>query len=561
MSKQQEDNGESLGRLWRFLTVTGLGVVFLSAILFPGESWLFLRTVKLILVNFWWLILPPFLWALFDILINEYNEMKFWSRIEYDFLELIPNRDIEKSPKLMEHVFAGLWNYSTPNRLEVYCGWRPFQPKMSFEIMGGEGKAHFCVRCPKVMTENVMSHIQAQYPDVEIIKTTDYSQLVPKNLPNRNWDVWGSVLVLNDPNPLPLRTYKYFQESVTGQMVDPLANVVEVMNNLPKNQHAWFQIVIMPEVPKNWHPASEAYIKQMLDEYAGKKKEESNKLKKLWQEIVVMPVNFFKGLFLGGDLFAPAGSSSGGDEGGGFDVNKLPPGVKERVLAISDNMSKPAFNTTLRLVYTGTKDGFNKSLGVGGIFGALKQFADVNYNDIIPSKLTKTFANYYFDKERLLYKKRKIIADYRSRAFAGMSFIMNTETLATLFHFPDMTIRNSAVARIESRREDAPPDLPLASSAEMEKLGKEMEEDLSPEQNDQYSLKFLNGASQQAEETSSRDLLQSRKMEDEEIKTEAVNPEILSKDRSSEKISGAVDVSSSNITTKETPDNLPFADD
>jgi len=55
--------------------------------------------------------------------------------------------------------------------------------------------------------------------------------------------------------------------------------------------------------------------------------------------------------------------------------------------------------------------------------------------------------------------------------------------------------------------------------------------------------------------------LQSRKMEDEEIKTEAVNPEILSKDRSSEKISGAVDVSSSNITTKETPDNLPFADD
>ena len=97
---------------------------------------------------------------------------------------------------------------------------------------------------------------------------------------------------------------------------------------------------------------------------------------------------------------------------------------------------------------------------MAGIMGSMKQITDVNANDLIPSTKTKTFANYYFDEERLLYRKRKIVADYRGRAVSGMDSIMNTEALATIYHFPDMAIRNPAVTRVESRREDAPAELP-----------------------------------------------------------------------------------------------------
>ena len=89
-----------------------------------------------------------------------------------------------------------------------------------------------------------------------------------------------------------------------------------------------------------------------------------------------------------------------------------------------------------------------------------------NLNEFIPSWRTKTFANYYFDQERLLRRKRKIIDNYKSRDGAGMWMIMNTEELATFYHFPDMVIKNPAITRVESKKEDAPADLPIGINFE-----------------------------------------------------------------------------------------------
>ena len=153
--------------------------------------------------------------------------------------------------------------------------------------------------------------------------------------------------------------------------------------------------------------------------------------------------------------------SSGGEEEPEFNINKLPPGVQEKIEAISQNISKPGFRTVIRFIYFGTRDNFNKALGVAGIMGPIKQLGDVNLNDLVPSNLTKTFANYYFDEERLLRKKRKIYNDFISRDMVGLWMIMNTEELATLYHFPDMSIRSQAITRVESRREEAPANLPV----------------------------------------------------------------------------------------------------
>ncbi len=446
--------------LWITVTVVAIVVFVLFAIVFPTDAQLFVGSIIILFTNYWWALLPLPLWYIYEMTWNEYTENEFLSKIDNVILELVPPKDIEKSPRIMEHVFAGLNDYSTPNSLELHCGWRMLQPKLTFEIVGTEGEVHFYARCPKNMRNNIEAQIYAHYPDMKIFEVDDYVRKVPKNLPNDKWDIWGATLDLVKPDPVPIRTYKHFQEDVTGKMIDPLSNMVEVMSSLPKNQHIWFQIVFISEKPPNWHPASKAYVQKIIDEHLGigDSKKRIPFFSNLWDELKVAPNNVLKG-FAGGELDAPTGAEAA--ETVEFNINKLPPGTQELVLAIQENLSKPAFHTVIRFVYLGTKEGYNKALGVAGIMGSMKQIADVNLNDLIPSPKTKTFANYYFDEERLLYRKRKIVADYRGQSVSGMDFIMNTEELATLYHFPDMAIRNPAVTRVESRKEDAPAELPI----------------------------------------------------------------------------------------------------
>ncbi len=455
---REAKGGVQLSSAWKVVTATAILLFLLLFLLFPSDAKIFFAAIKMFVVDFWWLLFPIPLWYVYDMMWFEQVVGAWLGEREYVYLELFPPKDIEKSPKIMEHVFSGVNDFSTPNMLEVNCGWRILQPRQSWEIVGEEGRVHFYVRCVKQIRDNVEAQIYAHYPDMEIIEVEDYTKRAPKNIPNAEWDVWGSTLALVKPDPIPIRTYKHFQEDVTGKMVDTLANMIEVMSKLPKGQHIWFQIILESEKVTNWHPASRAYIEQVIREAMGEKGNGHRlPFAKFWDELKVIPGNIFSGL-AGGELAGPNVSEPEPLE---FNINKLPPGTQELIKAISDNISKPGFKTVLRFVYFGKRDNFNKALGVAGMMGAMNNIAEINLNDLMPTPLTKTFANYYFDQERLLRRQRKIFNDFKSRDGAGMWSIFNTEELATLYHFPDMAIRNPAVTRVESRKEDAPANLPV----------------------------------------------------------------------------------------------------
>jgi len=455
---KEAKGGVQLSSVWRVVTGVAALILLTLFFVFPGDAKIFFAAIKMILVDFWWLILPIPLWYIYDMMWFEQVVGAWLGEREYVYLEMFPPKDIEKSPKIMEHVFAGVNDYSTPNMLEANCGWRILQPRMSWEIAGDEGQIHFYVRCVKQLRDNIESQIYSQYPDMEIVEVDDYTKRAPKNIPNARWDVWGATLALVKPDPIPIRTYTQHQEDVTGKMVDSLSNMIEVMSKLPKGQHIWFQILLESEKPPNWHPASRAYIDQIIREAMGDKNGKHRlPFARFWDELKMIPGNVLSG-FAGGELAAP---SSGEQNSLEFDINKLPPGTQETIKAISDNISKPGFKTLIRFVYFGTRDNYNKALGVAGIMGSMNTIADINLNDLAPSAKTKTFANYYFDQERLLRRKRKIISDYKSRDGVGMWSIFNTEELATLYHFPDMVIKNPSITRVESRKEDAPANLPV----------------------------------------------------------------------------------------------------
>lgn len=455
------DQGESQYRFFWISVISAVVLLTIAVfILFSSGDFIFFKTVLSLLSSLWWLILPIPVWLIFRLVWGEYTGLTWAIQQEKIMLEIVPPTEIEKSPKLMEQVFASLHDYSTSNLFEVHCGWRPAQASFSFEVVSTEGKIHYYVRCSKEKRNVFESKIYSQYPDSEIFEAEDYTAKVPANLPNKDWDVWGSTISLVDRDELPIRTYKHFVEDVTGKMIDPLSSLFESWGTLGKDQHAWLQFVITPEKEPEWHPASLEYLDELMGKPAPTKG--SSQFVNFFKEILAIPGNVFRGL-VGMELATPAAEESAEEE---FNYMKLPLPDQEKVKAVHENISKPGYWTTMRFVYTGKTDNMDKPTAVAGFFGALKQFADVNMNSFYPDPKTKTFANYYFTEPRMNYRKRKNINDYRGRGLQGMQMLLNTEELATVCHFPDMSVVTPTMKRVETKKGDAPVDLPVGLELE-----------------------------------------------------------------------------------------------
>jgi hypothetical protein len=408
-----------------FLSILGILLVVASYFFFSSGDYVVLRDAWNIFKNLWWVILPVPIWFLYLRVWTEYRWIMSGRGKKYIFLQIIPPNDIEKSPKSMESIFTGMHTWSKPNFFEHYCGWRIGQDKFSFEIIGdGEKGVRFIVRIPDIARNLLESLVYAQYPEAEIREIEDYSKDFPREIPNKEWDLWGTVLVPLKEDCVPLRSHRDFKDDITGEAIDPLASLIEVIGKLSKNEAIWIQYIISPRNEPDWVEPAKEKIKKIIE-------------------------NFIK-------------ESGGNLEEGGFNVNMLPPGEQDIVKAIKNSLARVAFQTTVRLAYFGKKGaGFNKVLGVAGSMGALKQFNDNNLNSLVPDNRTKTFANYHFQAPRLRYKQRKIFNDFKSLDRAGIDHNLTAEELATLYHFPTMNVKSTALNRVEAKKSSAPGNLPF----------------------------------------------------------------------------------------------------
>jgi hypothetical protein len=371
----------------------------------------------------WPFILPPVLWFTFKYLWLPHMWSHFGSAQKKVVLEIIPPRDIEQSPLLMESFFAGL--AGSEKSFTVYDEWivGEFPASYSFEIVSTEGNIHFYIRCWTSLRPLVEANLYAQYPGVEIVEVEDYTKSVPQSLPNKNWNVWGSDFILTKPDVYPIRTYKFFEETVTGKMIDPLAAMIEIMSKAGPGQHMWIQYIAVPASP-GWNSTDG---QKQIDEWISKKIKDG-------EGDTPQPIEF-----------------------------RLTPGDRDVLKAIQTNNSKLMYNVKMRYVYVGRREAFNKSLGVSGLIGTIKQFNDQSLNNIKPEGDTKTKADYYKVDSRLKKKQREIVGKYRSRDREPYHnlFMFSTEEMATIFHMPDMSVIAPTLQRVTAKRGSAPMNLPI----------------------------------------------------------------------------------------------------
>lgn len=400
----------------------------------------------------WFIILPPIFYWLFKILWMDFVNNNFWSKMQWVILEIIPPNDIEETPQAMEMIydsFLGITKGINPIEEFVNGETRMY---MSLELVSKEGEVHFYIRIAKQFKNLVESNIHAQYPTAEVREVPDYVNDIPKVIPNKKWNLWGTDFKLTKPDMYPIKTYRWFEESVTGKALDPLANIIESLGKIGPKQYFWLQFVIVPQGDMQYEVG-----KEIVDKIAGRAKEPQ---KGFIEAILNDIVDVFKAVFTG-IAGNPVEFATTKEKAAETPLEfRLTPGEKDSLKALEENMAKNNFKTKMRMIYVGRREAFNKVI-VGSFIGALSQFTNAYTNVVIPDNDSKTFALHLFVDARTRYRQRKILRRYRSRNKDGKNFFLSSEELATLFHLPNMSVISPAVHKIETKTGAAPANLPI----------------------------------------------------------------------------------------------------
>lgn len=422
----------------------------------PETMWWFFVSGAWVLFAIFFLWVAKIYWL-------QWRQGKYAATLEFVLLAIDVPRENMQSPKAVEHIFNQMWGIcAEPSPKEKWI-YGQFSLAFSFELVSIGGYIQFIVRTPKPFKDVVEAAFYAQYPEAEITEIRDYTKDFDLNFREKGYNLWGSEVVLANDQYYPIRTYPSFEHTMTQKYADPLAAILELFSKLGPGEQIWFQIVAKP-ASDSWKGDAEKLINKLLGIKEGWKKTALDKV--IESPLVAMER-------MGDFVFnrpeaVPQESGSEGEQSNFFN---LPPHIQEAVKALGMKASKAGFTCKVRAVYVAKNEVFAKSKVVPTFFGALKQFAALNLNGFKPGKGTMTSAKGWLEfRNRQLVKERqdKILTNYKSRsgwAGVGRGFILNTEELASIYHFPGVDLRVPAVQAVAAKKGEAPAFLPMEEAS------------------------------------------------------------------------------------------------
>lgn len=399
--------------------------------------------------------------------------------MDWVLLEVRPPAEIKKTPRAMEQFFAGLHGCQrTPNWKEKNLGGE-VQEWFSLETISQGGEIHFLIRTHSMYRNLVEAQVYAQYPEAEISQVDDYVQSVPADIPNQDYDLWGTELILTKEDAYPIRTYPDFEKNILleEQRIDPIASLLEVMSRLNQGEQIWIQTLIRP-VADDWRKDGEKLRDKLIKRVTEKKQGELAKEFTAWKDAFQ------------GEAFRLATGQSLEKKGEKKEDKKWETTQREKdvVTAIEDNISKIGFEVIIRFLYLARRDVFAKP-NVAAVIGCYKQFNTQHLNGFKPNKKITSKIDYKIQlkKPREIYRKRKVLTAYKKRDFVQQSkvikylkpllferlpilnwffirsqpFVFNIEELATVYHYPGMMVKAPLTPKVEAKKGEPPTGLPL----------------------------------------------------------------------------------------------------
>jgi hypothetical protein len=394
----------------------------------------------------------------------DYIQGEYIKNTKYVYLAVDVPRENEQTPKAVEHIFSHFQGIAKGgNLIDKYVN-GVVQPTISTEIISINGYIQYVMRVPAANRDMVESAIYAQYPNAEITEVEDYTQDFQPVFPNPEYQMWGAEIVLAQDNAYPIKTYPVWEDKMTESFLDPLASLLEVMNRLKDGEQIWIQLVLSPAGNAEFRKAGLETINKLIGAKSKAKVSTLDSLANIPGSLVQGTAETVLKTLWSPDAVAPKKENKKDDAPN--QLSYLPPHMRAVVEAIGEKIAKLAFTTKFRIVYVAKKEAFNGAR-IGAVLGALKQFGTLDMNSFRPSGTMKTGADYFFVEQRTDALRRKILRHFKQRSMAGGKPIMlNTEELASLWHFPVSTVKAPSIQKTDAKRGEPPVRLPIGEETE-----------------------------------------------------------------------------------------------
>ena len=383
-----------------------------------------------------------------------YKQALFLDKLKFVLLDIKVPKDVSKSPLAMEIVLNALFMTFGESTWYDTIVLGKIRPDFSLEIASIEGDIHFFIRCAPVLRKTIEYQIYSQYPTAEVYEAPDYTLSVPYAKENSTWSLFGIEHKLAKPDPYPIKTYIDYaldEDKFEEKKVDPLTATLEYFGSIGRGEQLWLQIMVRANKGKkdpttlwkrDWKDESQELVKEIME----KAKERSG----------------------------PPPDVEG--ETQDFRFSMLTGGERNTIEAIERNVSKLGFDCGIRILYLARNDAYDSS-NISGLFGALRQYTTNDLNGF--SRIRHTDIDYPWQKyidfdsdpislkgDRIGRMKWRIFDAYRRRSwffppYERKPFVLNTEELATIYHFPGRVSETPTFSRIESKKSEPPSNLPV----------------------------------------------------------------------------------------------------
>ncbi len=404
-----------------------------------------------------WIWMPVVLAVVFFESWMYYVQRHYWQKLDWILLEIKPPREIERTPKTMEQIFAGFWgSYGTVStKYEKYVKGM-LQDYFSVELVGTGGTVHFYIRALRKYRDLVEAQVYSQYPQAELREVPDYTASLPLDTPNKNWDLWGCKLFPSKGDYYPLRTYVHLVDLTKSDQpfIDPLAGMMEVMGKLRPGENIWIQILFRP-THDDWQLKARALADKLMGKKTAAKAEGALRqdVRTWWEAIQNVLSEFFAN--------KPALTSKKEEKDEPYSLAMfLSPGEKDVVQGVEEKAGKKGYECKIQWAYIARKELYSGA-NISAVMGIMNQFANLNMTVLKPVPETITSRVYYlFTEQRKFYRKRVLLRWLRSRSFWEKGYILNIEELASLYHFPTVAVKAPVTPYIEIKKAEAPLNLP-----------------------------------------------------------------------------------------------------
>jgi hypothetical protein len=352
-------------------------------------------------------------------------------------LEIKIPKEVFKSPAAMEVFLYTLAQTGGESNPYQYMWQGKSRSYFSLEICSFGGAIKFFIWTEKKYKNIIEAALYAQYPNVEIYEADDYTKNV--FIVKSDYAFSGSEFITTRKTEkdgwYPIKTYMDYNLQDNDKeeyKIDPIYPMIEFLATIKQGEQIWFQIVI--KALKDRKPFDELVAKSV-----------SMLLKRDPKTLLSVAVN----------------------DKGMQAMAQISKAERDTADAIHRNASKSVFEVGMRALYVAKKDKFN-SASIGAMMGIVKQFGSNNLNSFKPNNGTSKDDYPWSDfmNIRTDMAKREALHAYKLRCFFNPPYehktmYMTSEEVATIFHLPGKEIQTPTFARLESRKVDAPANLPI----------------------------------------------------------------------------------------------------